>query len=348
MPTANIVYWYGLKDMPRDGGGLRAIAWNDALTELGFKTSVHALRSVALGPSSKNLLRAIKKQLIPMPLASSLPLMAPADLNVVTVPAVFSSAVSMLDQSSLVFDWMDLWSVNALTMGRSSWMSRPGGIIQSKVWARRQRALVTRPAANIFAGYEDHESTEVTGSAPGFWIPTPISAAQRAWPQPTRAVRRVGFIGNFVYPPNVMSLKDFFDKYGRIFLDKGIEIYVAGFGSEVVTTWGVNATVLGKVESLAAFYGSIDAVIVPIDHGGGIKAKAVEAMAYGIPVYGTSHVASGFSPEWRRFIGDIDDLLRTGAITIPTPSKQEFSTIFSQAAFTAAVARVVDLVKPNV
>jgi glycosyltransferase involved in cell wall biosynthesis len=348
MPTANIVYWYGLKDMPRDGGGLRAIAWNDALTQLGFETSVHALRPAASGPSSRNLLRTIKKQLIPMPLASSLPSMAPADLNVVTVPAVFSSAASVFQRSSLVFDWMDLWSVNALTMGQSSWISRPGGIIQSKMWARRERALVAEPAVNIFAGFEDVESTKANGSAPSFWIPTPISASSPALPPVARAVRRAGFIGNFAYPPNVMSLKRFFDEYENAFSDRGIEIYVAGFGSEVVRTWGVKATVVGKVDSLEAFYGSIDAAIVPIDHGGGIKAKAVEAMAYGVPVYGTSHVANGFSPEWRPFIGDIDDLLRAGPITVPAPSKHEFSTMFSQAAFTAAVARVVDLVKTNV
>lgn len=293
------------------------------------------------------MLKTIKKRLIPMPLASSLPTMAPANLNVMTVPAVFASAASVFEQSSLVFDWMDLWSVNALTMGQSSWMSRLGGTIQSKVWARRQRSLVSQPAANIFAGFEDCESMEATGSAPGYWIPTPISASSGMRPPSTGAVRRVGFIGNFAYPPNVMSLRHFFDKYGKVFSDNGIEIQVAGFGSEVVGTWGVKATVLGKVDSLAAFYRTIDAAIVPIDHGGGIKAKAVEAMAYGVPVYGTSHVASGFSPEWRPFIGDLDDLLRAEAITIPAPSKQEFSTVFSQAAFTAAVARVVDVVKAN-
>lgn len=347
MPTANVVYWYGMADMPLDGGGLRAIAWHDALTQLGFQTTVHALRPTANGPSSRNWLKTVKKRLIPMPLASSLPSIAPADLNVVTVPAVFSSAASLFKQSSLVFDWMDLWSVNALTMGRSSWMSRPGGIIQSKVWARRQQALVAEPAANIFAGFEDRESTNSKDSAPGFWIPTPISASPIAMPPAERELRRVGFIGNFAYPPNVMSLRRFFDTYENSFSDYGIEILVAGFGSEVVRTWGVKATVLGKVDSLEAFYGAIDAAIVPIDHGGGIKAKAVEAMAYGTPVYGTRHVASGFSPEWRRFIGDIDDLLRTRTITTRTPSELEFSVMFSQAAFTEAVARVVDLVKTN-
>lgn len=32
MPRANVVYWYCIADMPLEGGGLRAIAWHDALT----------------------------------------------------------------------------------------------------------------------------------------------------------------------------------------------------------------------------------------------------------------------------------------------------------------------------
>lgn len=226
-------------------------------------------------------------------------------------------------------------------------MSRPGGVIQSKLWARRQRALVAEPVANVFAGFDDCNITKSNESAPGFWIPTPISASPIKLSTVGREVRRAGFIGNFAYPPNVMSLKRFLDKYESCFYDKGIEIVVAGFGSEVVRTWGVKATVVGKVDALSSFYGAIDAAIVPIDHGGGIKAKAVEAMAYGVPVYGTPHVASGFSHEWRHFIGDIDDLLRTGTITVSTPSEQDFNAVFSQVAFNDAVARVVDLVKVN-
>jgi glycosyltransferase involved in cell wall biosynthesis len=85
------------------------------------------------------------------------------------------------------------------------------------------------------------------------------------------------------------------------------------------------------------FYRQIDAAIVPIAHGGGIKTKAVEAMAHGVPVFGTPHVASGFSPEWTRYIGEIEQLLEFDTQFPPVPLRSRFDEQFSQSAFELAV-----------
>lgn len=341
MIKANIVYWYGLQDMPKDGGGLRALAWYEALTKLGYETQLCPLRSAPIAGPRDGLLRSIKKRLIPMPLKASLPEMPRADVNVVTVPAVFDSAASTLDTGTLVFDWMDLWSVNSLTMGRSSWMSRPGGLLQSAYWGARERQLIRRPAANVYAGYEDKVKGSVEGSAPGYWVPTPITPTPSQKPQGKSTRLRVGFIGNFAYPPNSMSLRNFFKRYGELFRSRGIEVVVAGFGSETVRAWDVDAIVLGRIDSLSEFYRGIDAALVPIDHGGGIKAKAVEAIAHGVPVFGTPHVASGFSPEWAAYIGDIGSLLSDPPAFPPVPTSTLFEKQFSQAAFNHAVKEVL-------
>ncbi|MCZ9882310.1 glycosyltransferase family 4 protein [Arthrobacter sp. B2a2-09] len=337
MRTANIVYWYGKSEMPKDGGGLRALAWQEALTALGFETTIHALRPTGMGVQAQTPLRKLKKKLIPMPLRGALPPMTPADLNVVTVPSVFDSAIRVLPRASLIFDWMDLWSVNARTMGSASIMSRPGGICQGLFWEVRQRRLVNSPRANVFAGFGDTRLTDSADASPGHWIPTPITPASSGAQSEGKSARTVGFIGNFDYPPNVMSLRKFFKDYAGEFIQKGIAIKVAGFGSEIVKDWGFPVEVLGRVDSLSDFYGQIDAAIVPIDHGGGIKAKAVEAMAYGVPVLGTAHVANGFSPEWSSFIGRIEDLLRQPSQLPPVPSVEEFDIQFSQRAFTESV-----------
>lgn len=341
MPKANIVYWYGLEGMPRDGGGLRALAWYEALSQLGMETKICPLRSPIQTAQGDSLLRRAKKRLIPMPLKSSLPEMRDADVTVVTVPAVFDSAASTLDSDSLIFDWMDLWSVNSRTMGRSSLLSRPGGLLQSVYWAARERQLVRRPAVNVYAGYEDKLASSADGSAPGFWVPTPITAVRSDKPKNESARLRVGFIANFAYPPNIMSLRDFFKEYGESFASREIDVVVAGFGSETVRTWGVDATVLGRVDSLSDFYRDIDAALVPIDHGGGIKAKAVEAMAHGVPVFGTRHVASGFSPEWAPYIGDIHELLKGQSSFPPVPTVRDFDQQFSQAAFNETVRTIL-------
>ncbi|MGO4651543.1 glycosyltransferase [Arthrobacter sp. 2RAF22] len=337
MPTANIVYWYGSSKMPRDGGGLRALAWQDALTALGFNTTVHPLRATATDAKAQTPLRTLKKKLIPMPLTGALPSMMPADLNVVTVPSVFDSAARILPRESLIFDWMDLWSVNARTMGRASIMSRPGGICQSLFWEIQQRRLVRSPIANVFAGFADTRLTDSAGVSTGHWIPTPITPVSFSAQGERKTLRTVGFIGNFDYPPNVMSLRKFFRDFAGEFIQKGIAIKVAGFGSEVVKGWGIPVEVLGRVDSLGDFYRQIDAAIVPIDHGGGIKAKAVEAMAYGVPVFGTAHVANGFSPRWSSFIGRIEDLLQQPPQLPAVPSTEDFELQFSQRAFTESV-----------
>lgn len=327
--------------MPRDGGGLRALAWHQALTALGFESSIVALRPDNHGVAHTSWLRSAKKALLPMPFVSGLPPMEEADVNIVTVPSVFASAATMLPRHSLVFDWMDLWSVNAQTMGRSSWMSRPGGTLQSLLWSRRQQQLIEQPAVNVFAGYNDHVSTASDASAPAFWMPTPIEARPVSRTDLSRSNFRVGFIGNFAYPPNVTSLRSFFDRYGKSFEEKGIEVVVAGFGSGIVKNWNVAASVLGRVDSLREFYAGIDASIVPIVHGGGIKAKAVESMAYGVPVFGTDHVKSGFSPEWGPFIGDVDQLLNVSPIFPPVPDPDKFGLQFSHEAFKASVSRML-------
>lgn len=341
MVRANIVYWYGKQDMPKDGGGLRALAWYEALTQLGFETQLCPLRPAPSTVPRDGVLRRIKKRLIPMPLKASLPYIPDAEVNVVTVPAVFDSAASRIDTGTLIFDWMDLWSVNSRTMGRSSWMSRPGGLVQSAYWVARERNLVKKPAANVYAGYEDKVTGSAGDSSPSYWIPTPITASTSHKPKAAPTGLRVGFIANFAYPPNIMSLRDFFKRYGESFRSRGIEIVVAGFGSEAVRSWGVDATVLGRVESLSEFYLGIDAAIVPIDHGGGIKAKAVEAIAHGVPVFGTPHVARGFSPDWAAYIGDIASLVSDAPAFPLVPAPSVFDDQFSQAAFNHAVKEVL-------
>ncbi|WP_167562148.1 glycosyltransferase family 4 protein [Pseudarthrobacter phenanthrenivorans] len=199
------------------------------------------------------------------------------------------------------------------------------------------------PAANVYAGYEDKTSATESTSPSSFWLPTPINAASRNGAiRSNSQVRRVGFIGNFLYPPNVMSLREFFAGYGAALAARGIEIVVAGFGSDIVETWNVQATVLGKVDSLTNFYESIDAAIVPVDHGGGIKAKAVEAMAHGVPVFGTDHVVSGFAPVWGKYIGRIDELLKETPTLPPVVPAEIFHQEFSQQAFSTAVSAVLD------
>lgn len=337
MKQATIVYWYAGDDLRLDGGGLRIAAWRTALEELGYSTTVQPLWTASSNDGPSSTLSRLKKVFIPMPFSRPGPRLPANDLVVATVPAVFKSLASVVDRQSLVFDWMDLWSVNALNMGEASPWSRPGGLIQSRIWKRREGLLPRLASANLYAGFGDYMSQSgkpcSTNSA---WAPTPVSPIVRTVTH-SRPVKKVGFIGSLNYPPNEMSLRRFFRDYGNRLHEKGIEIVVAGFNSEQVRSWGVNATVMGPVESVVTFYENIDAALVPIQHGGGIKVKAVEALSHGVPVFGTNHVREGFSPEFRKHILDIELLLQgQDDLAIPV-DREAFAGRFSQSAFTDSV-----------
>ncbi|WP_166785857.1 glycosyltransferase family 4 protein [Cryobacterium sp. TMT1-62] len=259
-----------------------------------------------------------------------------------TVPVVFKAAKQVIAREALIFDWMDLWSMNSRTMGASSFLSVPGGFTQSLIWKRRERQLPAKARFNTVAGYGD--LTAIGRNAKAEWLPTPTHTFSSRGHE-RGPIQRVGFLGNFEYEPNEMSLRKFFRDFGHLLSENRLEIVVAGFGSERVRTWGVPATVLGSLDNLDSFYESIDAVIVPIDHGGGIKVKAVEALARGLTVFGTDHVRSGFSPDFGQWIRNIEELFQAEPIDAAIARKElghsRLVSRFSQGAFTSSVDEIL-------
>lgn len=339
MTTASIIYWYDEEHMPRDGGGLRVLEWKRALEGIGIDARIDAIHPGPISDAPPSVRTRLKRKLAPMPFSRAVQ-MPDADIVVATVPGAFSSLAAVPAHGRrLIFDWMDLWSTNALTMGRSSLLSTPGGHVQSRVWARRERDLPGRADWNAFAGFADRTAI---GRSHDVWLPTPFEFGASGSASPARRISSVGFIGNLSYQPNEFSLRWFLEKYSQRFTASGIEIVIAGFGSERVRSWGFDVTVLGLVPDVSAFYSDIDAAIVPIRHGGGLKTKAVEALAYGVPVIGTAHVRQGFPPDvGARAILDLDGFLEN-------PSKElevdtvELAELFARARFDSAVARMVD------
>lgn len=338
LPKANLVYWYNHKDMPRDGGGLRALAWHAALTELGFDVEIYPLRTVGAGTGEISITRRVKKSLIPMPLREGLPRMRQASVNVITVPSVFAAAAKGLDPATLVFDWMDLWSVNARTMARSSSVMLPGGVAQSMWWLGQELIMPKRAAVNTFAGYKDFSDVAKRSNVPSAWLPTPINRPVISRDSYANRHETVGFLANMNYPPNAMSIRRFLTTHAKSFESSKRRLKVAGYGSEVVKAWSNNIEVMGPLKNVDEFYGAVDAVIVPIDHGGGIKVKAVEAMMFGVPVYGTDHVKFGFSPEFWPYIGDLSAFMTSGTDLVTTPPAEVLDSHFSPTSFRSSIA----------
>lgn len=336
---ASIVYWTGGAEVRLDGGGQRVRAWESALVNLGYDVEIVGMRVFGSGGAAESLASRVKRALLPMPFEQPLPDVGAPDLVVATVPGVFRDAARRIPRERLVFDWMDRWSANAATMIRSSPLSGPGAALQAAAWRRREKVLPLRARGNAFAGFADFESMHRDGTADA-WLPNPVPWLGIAGASSAGRPRRVGFIGSLDYPPNEASLRAFFGRLGRRLTEAGIEVVVAGFGSERVRSWPVTATVLGEVSDPRELYDQVDAAIVPVEHGGGIKIKAIEALAAGLPVYATRHVREGFSPAFRDLIHDVDELFDQGPAR-PAISQDQFESTFGQEAFTAVVDRIV-------
>jgi hypothetical protein len=335
---AKIIFWYEGEKMRLDGGGQRIVAWQRALTTLGFDHEVIGLWGIGGGVSRGERLSAVKRAFVPMPIARKMPHRATeADLVVATVPAVFGDAVRRVPREQLILDWMDLWSINARNVGESKWLSTPGGRFQSRLWARREKDLVAQAGSNVFAGYDDYEHLREVASGRAAWVPNPVPPQDSV--RKGGQIKTIGFIGNLDYAPNRISLREFLDEYTPYLARNQIELRVAGFGSDIVRTWGFPATVLGQIDSVDDFYAQIDAAVVPIRHGGGIKVKAVEALSFDLPVFGTPHVQSGLSPEIRSLILPLE--LLKGPVDVElgqAAARSAFQATFSQEGFTECVA----------
>jgi glycosyltransferase involved in cell wall biosynthesis len=112
-------------------------------------------------------------------------------------------------------------------------------------------------------------------------------------PTPPSGTSRVLFLGSLDYEPNVDGIRWFVDEVWPAVRTAVPEatLTIAGHrpGPEVralATRPGV--TVVGRVESAAATYAAHDLVVVPLRVGTGSRLKALEAMASGRPVVGTT------------------------------------------------------------
>lgn len=337
--SATVVYWFDEAGTKRDGGGIRAFAWRDAFEELGFKVNfVGLLQAPAQSASAKGRLSSIKRSIMPLPFERKLPDFEPTDLTVLTVPGVYRSGLRKLRGQTVLLDWMDLWSDFASTSGEGI-AARVGGSFQSGLWRQRERTVPKDATYNTYAGYHDYLMQSGRSAVDSAWLPTPQPL--RGHRQGSRSPKTLGFIGNMHYAPNEMDLRKFLAQNAEPLCAAGYEIVVAGFGSEKVAGWDFPVRVLGSVSDPASFYDQIDAAIVPVSRGSGIKAKAVEAMSFGVPVFGTYHVRNGFSPEYSPFILDIDVLLDNRLEELPTAPPQLYAERLSPDAFTRQVDAIV-------
>jgi glycosyltransferase involved in cell wall biosynthesis len=336
-----VVYWLSESELAVDGGSLRIKYWLEVLRGLGHEVEVVPILTKTNEYSgNKSLLHQVKSKILPIPFQRRVEIRSGFDLVVVTVPAAFNSVSRIFPKEKIIFDWMDLWSDYSLSFAKSSVLIFPGSVFQFIYWRWLERKYINLPKVNFFAGYSDMKSTK--GAAKCVWLPSPV---QKIGP-PDRLsrleIKVIGFLGNFHHKPNLLSLLWFVKKYNHRLEKRSIKLYVAGVASENIGEFPANIRVLGKVEDLTKFYSALDAVVVPVIYGGGIKVKAIEALAEGLPVFGTEQVSRGFSPELRKYINPIEGLFTNTAPEPITINWLDFEAHFSPRVFEETIKEFLE------
>ncbi len=98
----------------------------------------------------------------------------------------------------------------------------------------------------------------------------------------------LGFIGAMDWRPNQQGVEWFISQI-LPHLDTAIRICIAGRAAESLSTKDLRVINLGSVsdEERDQFYKNVDLIILPILAGSGIRIKALEAIAYGLPMVST-------------------------------------------------------------
>ncbi len=96
----------------------------------------------------------------------------------------------------------------------------------------------------------------------------------------------LGFLGDLDWQPNRQGIR-WFVKHVLPHLSENIHLTIAGKSRRPYRFESNRIYYRGRVEEVSSFYDSIDAAIVPIFIGSGIRIKVLEAISYGVPIIST-------------------------------------------------------------
>jgi polysaccharide biosynthesis protein PslH len=180
-----------------------------------------------------------------------------------------------------------------------------------RIWlTRRFEGSYLRDAASVVVT-SDEESTrlaELYDRPADAVVPSAVDVPERPV-QPARA-RAVGWLGTHEYSANVEGLVRFVEDAWEPLGREGLRLLVAG-GSPPPRVRALEhlpgVEVLGYVERLDELLGRLDAAVVPLWSGAGVKLKTLTFMAAGVAVAATPVAMEGIAAEHGRHCLVADD-----------------------------------------
>ncbi len=233
-------------------------------------------------------------------------------------------------------------------------LKRWGKFVTWLAWARYERYWYSRASALLAISENDYGVlNSFISDVPCFFSPVATDLV----PLKSSSTRTyVAFIGNFAHAPNRDALgwllNDIWPKVRT--LNPGAELRIAGphvpEHARSDERKGIN--VVGFVDDIDDFYANAAMAVVPYRFGGGVKIKALEAMANGCAVVATTVGAEGLKIEKNRhllvadnpeeFAAAIASLLASEEkrASLASAARRHIETNFSWAAKTSALIGV--------
>ncbi|MGN6531223.1 MAG: glycosyltransferase family 4 protein, partial [Ginsengibacter sp.] len=149
------------------------------------------------------------------------------------------------------------------------------------------------------------------------------------------------FNGTLNYGPNLDAVKNIVEKINPLFIQKNIsyKIIICGKGlpgemDELKNYVDQNIIYAGFVDDISVYFKGADVFINPVNDGGGIKTKLVEALGYNLNVVSTLNGAIGVDEnicDGKLFLSENQDWqVFAEQMEIATNSNQSISTLFFQ------------------
>jgi len=240
-------------------------------------------------------LHRLKRRLLPVPLRGRTEGQLPAGEGLGSTISLIPGAHRWaLRNRPTWLDFFDLYSGIAQNQARTvDPCSALVNLAQARMWAKREHAESAEAEVVSAASWSDAQQL----GDRAVWLPTPVTeqrTLRTRRSKPSNHAEQVvyGMLANFHYPPNVDAYRRLVREWLKPLLPTASRILVAGFASETLPRVP-NVDIVGAVSTVEEFYDSVDVVVVPIERGGGMKVKVVEAMTHGVPVLATEHALTG-------------------------------------------------------
>lgn len=246
----------------------------------------------------------------------------------------------------VVVDVYDLvWRAHQMDAASAGRLGAATLEVYARATRRAEMRLLSAASALAVVGWMDLRYIQAHSDTPARWAPVGIPTPTVRARQPTNKLA-VGLIGDFAHS----ATSDAARRLARSPLaqDSAFQLVFAGPGSE---KWNQEDGIqgMGEVDDVGSFYSAIDACVVPVANGTGMKCKLAESAMASRACVTTPHGGQGYPPHLAALMTILpnEQALEPGAIREAieqTDLRQVRAAFIEEVGLDAAAERYLDAV----